>query len=170
MLARSRKSQGEIQLPLVQNEMPVLSWSGFSAAAMVLNAENPQKVLLGHQEPLILSPLSLPRGLAGFCTNKNEPAFSGAKAVKPPPQGRGRLNQQSVRSPGEDCIVPSGARKRSRTNSAHTSINRWRRILTAIRMQKPKVTAFVSLSCLIEIQLTITSTELRVWCNPLRAA
>ena len=41
------------------------------------------------------SPLSLPQGLAGFWATKSHLFFTGAKAVKPPTRGRGRLNQQS---------------------------------------------------------------------------
>jgi hypothetical protein len=45
---------------------------------------------------LIQSPLSLPQGPAGFCTTENPLYLAGAKAVKPPTRGRGRLNQHAV--------------------------------------------------------------------------
>lgn len=40
------------------------------------------------------SPLSLPQGLAGFCTT--ELIFAGAEVIEPPTQGRERLVQQPV--------------------------------------------------------------------------
>jgi|688.fasta_scaffold1603205_2 hypothetical protein len=81
--------------------------SFFPTDALGSKKENLHKGSLSSSRTIGFNPpLSLPLGLAGFCTNNNEPAFSGAKAVKPPTQGRGRLNQRFVMTPGEYYTFP----------------------------------------------------------------
>lgn len=128
-----------------------------------MRAENLHKILLGPQRIFDVA-LNLAES---FTAQPQAPAIEHSQRLR---LGGKQIIQRSMLHPGEDCIVPSGAAETQQDKLAHTSINRRRRILTAVGMQKAKVTALVSLSRLVEIEFTVTATKLRIWCDPLRAA
>ena len=87
------QGRGRLNQQAASEWAPPLTTSKRTLGVDLISAERVSRLLIS-------SPLSLPQGPAGFCTTETHLFFAGAKAVKPPTRGRGRLIQQAASAQG----------------------------------------------------------------------